>query len=422
MNNLKRAMATTGSHRFCENCGAGLGPNIRFCEQCGRAVDQQAVPAVAPEQVAPVQRERRAEFGRSGMWTWVVLAAGAVLMAIAGVGWWMQHSKETASAKVAYASQPAPVSADTVDVVAPNALPQPPLEPVSPPVQPTEIPVAPPPASNPLSAHEVAAAKDLAEMVLWWGNQPWVKALKKSMPRGVTISMHAEPYNAEGWSDVEVREQHSTDSSFDPDVSPMVGLFRVSRAGRSVEWMEPVSGDYQPLEGFLKSRGLSVAKNTPGPPESDVTSAGYLGITAGNFETQPPEIPNRDAAVVVPDPTNTKNHVARIIGPDEMSFTLPISVPKGTNELTVSLRLLHPEGTKLIQFEDGKTPEGIRLRVRLLNEIGNSAIRDAVVRPTGQWREMEFNFHDLMNNAVQVSVEAIWMEGPVYVDDVRIVP
>jgi hypothetical protein len=284
------------------------------------------------------------------------------------------------------------------------------------------MPAAPPFAANPPAAPEIAAAQDLAEMVLWWDNEPWVKALKKSMPPGVTISMHAEPYDADGWSDVEMREHHALNSGFDPNVSPIVGLFRVSRIGRKIEWMEPVSGDYQPLDGFLKSRGLSVAGNMPAPSESTDAAAGPLRITAGDFETQPPEIPNRDAAVVVPDPTNKKNHVARIIGPDEMSFTLPISIPKGTRQLTVSLRLLHPEGTKLIRFEDGKTPDGIRLRVRLLNEIGNSAIRDAVVRPTGQWREMEFTFHDLMKNVVQVSVEAIWMEGPVYVDDVKIVP
>ena len=143
---------------------------------------------------------------------------------------------------------------------------------------------------------------------------------------------------------------------------------------------------------------------------------------AGDFESEPPAIPNRDAPVIVKDPTNAKNHVARITGPDEMGFTLPVSMPRGTEELTVSLRLLHPEGTKLVRFEDGKTPEGIRLRARLLNDRGNSAIRDAVVRPSGQWRELEFTFFDLPQTVVQLSVEAIWMNGPVYVDDVKIAP
>lgn len=273
---------------------------------------------------------------------------------------------------------------------------------------------------NPTQSPEVAAAGDLAEMILWWGSQPWVNALKKSMPRGATISMHAEPYDAGGWSDVEMREHHAPDSGFDPNVSPMVGLFRVSRVGRKIEWMEPVSGEYEPLEGFLKQRGLKVADRAVLTPPSTRPVAGAPSITAGDFESKPPAIPNRDVPVIVKDPADAKNHVARITGPDEMGFTLPISVPSGTEELTIALRLLHPEGTKLIRFEDGRMPEGIRLRVRLLNDLGNSAIRDAVVRPTGQWREMEFTFYDLPKTLVQISVEAIWMEGPVYVDDVSV--
>lgn len=269
---------------------------------------------------------------------------------------------------------------------------------------------------------EVAAAGDLAEMVLWWETQSWVRALKKSMPRGVTISMQAKPYDADGWSEVELREDHAPHSGFDPHVSPIVGFFRVSRAGRKIEWMEPVSGEYERLDGFLKLRGLDVAKGTISMQPGTRPAAVAPAISAGDFESNPPAIPNRDAAVVVKDPTDTKNHVARITGPDEMGFTLPISVPSGTKELTIALRLLHPESTKLLRFEDGKAPEGIRLRVRLLNELGNSAIRDVVVRPTGQWREIEATFYDLPKTLVQVSVEAIWMEGPVYVDDVKIVP
>lgn len=283
----------------------------------------------------------------------------------------------------------------------------------------TSAPVAQP-APTPVPSAEIAAAGDLADMVLWWDQQPWVNALKKSMPRGVTLVMHAEPYDAGGWSDVTLREDHAPDSGFDPNVSPMVGIFRVSRVGRKIEWMEPVSGEYEPLEGFLKKRGLKVAGSTAATRAGARPVAGTSSVTGGDFETKPPAIPNRDSPVIATDPANPKNHAARITGPGEMGFALPASVPSGTEELTIALRLLHPEGTKLIRFDDGRMPEGIRLRVRLVNELGNSAIRDAVVRPTGQWREMEFTFHELPKTVVQVNVEAIWMEGPVYVDDVRI--
>ena len=124
------------------------------------------------------------------------------------------------------------------------------------------------------------------------------------------------------------------------------------------------------------------------------------GIQGGDFESAVPGGPNSDNAVIVADPMQKGNHVACITGPDEMSFDLPLSLPAGTEEATISLRLLHPMSSKLIRFEDGRTPEGIRLRVRLVNDIGNSAIRDAVVRPIGQWRELEFAFYDLPKKVV----------------------
>lgn len=252
-------------------------------------------------------------------------------------------------------------------------------------------------------------------MTLWFDRQPWVIALHQSMPQGVTISMNAEPYDSDGWSSVELREHHSADSGFDPDVSPMVGLFRVARGSHRIEWMDPVSGEYQPLAGFLKHRDIS----TPGSPPKAGSS---LQAVAGDFESQPPAIPNRDPAIIVAEPGNPRNHVARIIGPDEMGFTLPAQVPPGTPELMVKLRLLHPLESKITTFPDGTTPEGIRLRVRLLNDLGNSAIRDAIIRPSGQWRDLDFVFYDLPKSVVQVSVEALWMEGPIYIDDVQLTP
>ena len=260
---------------------------------------------------------------------------------------------------------------------------------------------------------DVKAAADLADIALWFDQQPWVVALQKSMPRGVTISMNAQPFDSEGWSAVELREHHSANSGFDPDVSPMVGLFRVARNHQAIEWMDPVTGGYQPLSTFLEQRGLGVT-HSPRPTTSS------FEVVSGDFETQPPEIANRDPAIIVPDPARPRNHVARIIGPDELGFTLLASIPPGTSELMVKLRLLHPLESKITTFPDGTTPEGIRLRLRLINNLGNSVIRDAIVRPSGQWRNLEFVFYDLPARVVQVSVEALWMEGPIYIDDVQI--
>jgi hypothetical protein len=266
----------------------------------------------------------------------------------------------------------------------------------------------------------VKAAEDLADATLWLQKQPWLLELRKSMPRGVGMTMHAEPYDAEGWSEVALRETHSEDSGYDPNVNPMIGLFRISRTDQRIEWMEPVSGEYVPVEQFLTHRGLTSGAVAQVPASKN--NSAQAAIQGGDFESTATSGPNSDTAVIVADPTRKGNHIACITGPDEMSFDLPLRLPPGTPEATISLRLLHPMSTKLIRFDDGHVPEGIRLRVRLVNDIGNSIIRDAIVRPTGQWREMEFAFYDLPQKVVSVSVEAIWMEGPVYFDDVKLIP
>lgn len=379
-------MNPPSSQNYCAKCGAALTEGVRFCEQCGNPV------AVSPPATPPVSPLPAKTTGNSPLLLIVVaLVAGAL-----GFAGYSQRERLLGWLK----RNPSPVTA----------------KPVSSP--PATTPQTPPVSAVPVNP-EVAAAQDLAEMILWFQKLPWLIELRKSMPRGVGITMHAEPYDAEGWSEMSVRETHSKDSGFEPNVSPMVGLFRVSRADRRIEWMEPVSGEFVPLETFLKDRGLSSGGTviTPPPPKS---SAG--GVLGGDFESPVSAGKNNTDAVIVADPTGKGNHVARIIGPDEMSFDLPLKLSAGTQEATIALRLLLPENTKLIRFDDGKSPEGIRLRVRLVNDIGNSIIRDAVVRPIGQWREMEFSFYDLPEKVVSVSVEAIWMTGPVYFDDVKLIP
>jgi len=256
---------------------------------------------------------------------------------------------------------------------------------------------------------------DEKSAVTWIEKQPWIEELKKTMPPGVTISLYAEPEDAEGWSQVSLRSTHSPGSGFDPNVSPMIGLFRVSSSDRRIEWLEPVSGDFVPVEKFLEDRGLSSRPFLGTTPSA-------AGIPGGDFESFGPSGSNGANVVIVPDPTQQGNHAARIVGPEEMSFELPLKLSPGIQAVTIGLRLLHPMSTKLLPFEDGSMPEGIRLRVRLVNETGNSEIRDAVVRPTGQWREMEFTFYDPPRKTAKLNVEAIWMEGPVYIDDVKLVP
>lgn len=413
------------AHRFCGGCGAALPAVARFGEQFGRrgAAIRIQEPAGPRGTANSIARRSRGATAR------LILGSGFVALAAAG---WLQMQRH-ASHAMSLASPPpgvpvvvaAPAASpsswdDNVASAAaePSRQPDPESARTSPaPASPTGVPSF---SAAPSSLQPAAVEKEVAELSRWLESQPWVAALKKSMPRGVTVSVDVRPFEADGWSEIEIREHHSPDWGFDPNVSPIVGFFRVSRTGRKVEWMEPVSGDYEPLEGFIKRRGLQDVGRAPALAETTRGKGSLFAVVAGDFQSKPPRLPDRDMPVIMPEPANPGNRVARIIGPHETGFTLPVAVPKDVGNLAVSLRLLHPLSTRLVPFEDGRMPEGIRLRVRLINPLGNSAIRDAVVRPTGQWREMEFVFHDLPMNVGQLSIEAIWMEGPVYVDDVRV--
>lgn len=43
----------TGEQRYCEQCGAALGPNARFCGKCGQPLAQEATPTPPPQPPTP---------------------------------------------------------------------------------------------------------------------------------------------------------------------------------------------------------------------------------------------------------------------------------------------------------------------------------------------------------------------------------
>ena len=67
---------------FCEHCGAQLEEGAVFCQNCGAKVAveetqtlKQAVPS--PGKQAPKRK-------KTGVWKWILAAAGIVVVALAG--------------------------------------------------------------------------------------------------------------------------------------------------------------------------------------------------------------------------------------------------------------------------------------------------------------------------------------------------
>lgn len=76
-----------------------------------------------------------------------------------------------------------------------------------------------------------------------------------NLPKGVTLALEvdADP-EAKGWYQVVVREFHSEDSGFDPNVAPAIAHFYLRESDGKIEWYDLVEDQRRPLEDFLKER------------------------------------------------------------------------------------------------------------------------------------------------------------------------
>jgi len=54
--------------------------------------------------------------------------------------------------------------------------------------------------------------------------------------------------------DVAIREKHDEKCGGDPATASIVDRFRVLRGTSTVQWYDPVNGEYLPFERFLESR------------------------------------------------------------------------------------------------------------------------------------------------------------------------
>jgi hypothetical protein len=74
------------------------------------------------------------------------------------------------------------------------------------------------------------------------------------LPRGVTLGLDVAEVPEEGWYQVTLREFHSKDSGFDPNVAPAIEHFYVRESDGSIEWLDLVENERQPWSAFLQSR------------------------------------------------------------------------------------------------------------------------------------------------------------------------
>jgi hypothetical protein len=117
--------------------------------------------------------------------------------------------------------------------------------------------------SGTLKIKRLSDPVSLSSLTGWLMLQPWFKSLEKSMPSGVTLSIEEQDTEDPQWKILHVREIHSPESAYDPNVSPTVGFFKVSADRKTTLWLERVSDEWKPVSAFLKSRNIADGRPAP---------------------------------------------------------------------------------------------------------------------------------------------------------------
>ncbi|MAS94959.1 MAG: hypothetical protein CMO55_17315 [Verrucomicrobiales bacterium] len=97
---------------------------------------------------------------------------------------------------------------------------------------------------------------ELEAITEWFHEQSWMIALCSDLPKGISISAQTFRDEEPDWYLVEVREFHTAESGYDPNVSPMVGMFRVSEDRSKILYMDVVAGEFVSVRKFIEDRNL----------------------------------------------------------------------------------------------------------------------------------------------------------------------
>lgn len=108
------------------------------------------------------------------------------------------------------------------------------------------------------------------ELEDWVARQIWVANVEASLPSGVHLAISEAANEEVGWHSFQIREVHEEGSGFDTNVSPSLGLFRVDEQRSMVEWLNPISGEWDSLSAFLREmKSVSSSKLEMQAPQND---------------------------------------------------------------------------------------------------------------------------------------------------------
>ncbi len=336
--------------KFCEQCGAALAADSRFCETCGSAVATVAAgppgnaPAPVPADPVAVSRPDRPIHWPAAMLTIMFMT----LLAVGGVAFWLWAPSR---------SGPEP------DGAAETAKP-------TDPAAPTETATAPPVAEEPLplvSAEAPPDAPDAVDMPIedWFASQPWFVELAESMPAGVTLMLFSRPdEELPGATTVEVRENRAPDSGFDPDISPLVGIFRVSQDRSRIFFLNVAEDEYVPLGRFLAARyqpdPVMQAPDAPVPaplPPVEVVYRSFMDEAfrsrSGNLRAGSPHITDHRIDNTITVEGQTLAYVFVEIANDGRTAEVLVGPQDAGADRTYTLER-KPDGWKITGIEEGE--------------------------------------------------------------------
>lgn len=152
----------------------------------------------------------------------------------------------------------------------------------------------------------------------------------------------------------------------------------------------------------------------PAEKSSDVATISDV-LRFEDFESSDIDI-NGDG-LLSSDPVNPANKVWRLEGDADLGFFLPLPSTDGGSDIQVTYDIFIPSQTVIMPIEGQDSP-AVLVRTRLMDSDGNSALAGDTLPPSGKWQTVSKTFEDPAAGSLEIGIEALWFEGPIYIDNV----